>query len=339
VFEGLATDDPRDPKNRINEALCRIDLGEVLADLGDPTGAGEQLRRAVAALEGLAKEHPGFDLRLVSWGDGNGVPTSGIDLVIVGTDKNNQLHIRVFDSNGNRVTDTDETRLPPAQAQAISALKQQLPGLLPAHVLTDAERAQVLEATTSIVGQTQHPKRRGFQVFLGEALESDAKVRAKRGRHDEAIEGFRRAIDLQREVLGRWPQSKRCRRSLNLHYINLAGSLRALGRAEEAAEASRERAKLWPRDAAELYGVAGELALCLPIIDREPALRPGVRELRNLLATEAAVTLRLAIAAGWSSADSMAHDPNLAPLRDRDDFRRLLAELYDRIFPTDPFAR
>jgi hypothetical protein len=91
----------------------------------------------------------------MSWGDGNGVPTSGIDLVIVGTDNNNRLHIQVFDSNGNRVTDTDETRLPPAQAQAISTLKRQLPGLLPPHVLTDAERAQVLEAATSIVGQTR----------------------------------------------------------------------------------------------------------------------------------------------------------------------------------------
>jgi hypothetical protein len=31
-------------------------------------------------------------------------------------------------------------------------------------------------------------------------------------------------------------------------------------------------------------------------------------------------------------------DPGLAPLRDRDDFRRLLAELFDRGFPADPFA-
>jgi serine/threonine protein kinase len=96
----------------------------------------------------------GFDLRLMSWGDGTGVPTSGNNLVIVGTDDNNLLHIRIFDPVGRRVTDTDETTLPPAQAQAILTLKQQLPDLLPPHVMTDAEKAQVLREATSIVGQT-----------------------------------------------------------------------------------------------------------------------------------------------------------------------------------------
>ena len=95
----------------------------------------------------------GYDLRLMSWGDGTGVPTSGTDLVIVGTDNNDLLHIRIFDHGGNRVTDTDETNLPPEQAPAISTLKMQFPGLLPPYVLTDTENEQVLEDATSIVGQ------------------------------------------------------------------------------------------------------------------------------------------------------------------------------------------
>jgi hypothetical protein len=32
-------------------------------------------------------------------------------------------------------------------------------------------------------------------------------------------------------------------------------------------------------------------------------------------------------------------DPDLAPLRERQDFTRLLADLFDRGFPADPFAR
>ena len=90
----------------------------------------------------------------MSWGDGAGVPTSGDKLVIIGTDNDNLMHIRVFDRSGHRVTDTDETMLPPAQAQAILTLKQRLPGLLPPHVMTEAEKAQVLSEVTSIVGQT-----------------------------------------------------------------------------------------------------------------------------------------------------------------------------------------
>src|SRR5262249_49570922 len=97
------------------------------------------------------KIQKGFDLRLMSWGDGTGVPTSGNDLVIVGTDANNLLHIRIFDHGGNRVTDTEETKLPPAQAPAILSLKQRLQDLLPPHVLTGADKRQVLGEATSIV--------------------------------------------------------------------------------------------------------------------------------------------------------------------------------------------
>src|SRR4051812_24959877 len=95
----------------------------------------------------------GLDLRLMSWGNGSGVPTSGKSLVVVGTDNAGSLHIRIFDAAGNRITDTDETQRP-AQAAAFAALKRQLPGLLPPHVLTDAEKVQVIAVATSIADQT-----------------------------------------------------------------------------------------------------------------------------------------------------------------------------------------
>jgi hypothetical protein len=88
------------------------------------------------------------------WGDGSGVPTSGKNLVIVGTDNNSLLHIRIFDANGNRVTDTDETKLSSTQVAAISTLKQRLPGLQ-SHVLSGDEKTQVITEVTSIVGQAR----------------------------------------------------------------------------------------------------------------------------------------------------------------------------------------
>jgi hypothetical protein len=95
----------------------------------------------------------GFDLRLVSWSDGSGVPTSGKKLVIVGIDNYDLLHIRMFDAGGKSVVDTDETRLP-TQAVAIATLKLQLTGLKPPQVLTRATKARVLKKVTSIVVQT-----------------------------------------------------------------------------------------------------------------------------------------------------------------------------------------
>jgi hypothetical protein len=113
---------------------------------------------SVWGLYPVMHKQPESDLRLMSWGDGSGVPASGSNLVVVGTDDDNRLHIRIFDAAGKRVTDTVETEHP-SQAGAIAALKEQLRHLLPLppHVLTDAEKKWVIRDATSIVGQTQQP--------------------------------------------------------------------------------------------------------------------------------------------------------------------------------------
>ena len=105
-----------------------------------------------------------------------GVPTSGRDHMIVGTNMNGLLHIRRFDAGGIRsdtfeVTDNggslhlrsvdasgkvlSDVLESETQAGEISTLKQQLPGLLPPHVLSSDERSQVLVEVTSIIGRIQ----------------------------------------------------------------------------------------------------------------------------------------------------------------------------------------
>ena len=114
----------------------------------------------------------------MSWGNGSGVPTSGSDHIIIGTDMNGMLHIRSFDAGGIRsdtfevkdtsgalhlrsvdasgqvVSDVLESK---TQAGEISTLKQQLSGLLPPHVLSSDERSQVLVEVISVVGRIQSP--------------------------------------------------------------------------------------------------------------------------------------------------------------------------------------
>jgi len=57
------------------------------------------------------------------------------------------------------------------------------------------------------------------------------------------------------------------------------------------------------------------------------------------LAAEAVQVLKQAVTAGWSDAKHMNRNPALYPLHDRADFRRLMAEMFDRGFPANPFAR
>jgi NADH-quinone oxidoreductase subunit M len=90
----------------------------------------------------------GSDIRVVAWGDGSGVPTSGKSVVILGLDDNGDLHVRSFDAGGNLVADT----VPSSSAKDVSSLKQRVSGLLPAHVLTATEKNQVIDQLTPIVG-------------------------------------------------------------------------------------------------------------------------------------------------------------------------------------------
>lgn len=127
-----------------------------------------------------------FDLRLLSWEDGSGVPTSGKKLVIVGIDDHDLLHIRIFDAGGKSVMDTDETKLSDAQVVAIFTLKHQLQGLSAPHVLTGGEKARVIRKVISIVAQaaqaSQDPQRPLRQAQPRELPVRSRTNRSARGR-------------------------------------------------------------------------------------------------------------------------------------------------------------
>lgn len=94
-------------------------------------------------------------LSVVSWGNGSGVPTSGTNLVVVGTDTGGLLHARVFDAAGQLTLDGVETTgLPAPRAAAVAALKQRLPGLLPPHTLSNAEKVEVMAALETVFDRT-----------------------------------------------------------------------------------------------------------------------------------------------------------------------------------------
>ena len=127
----------------------------------------------------------GFDLRLVSWGDRSGVPTSGKKLVVIGIDHKGLLHLRIFDAGGKRVMDTDETRLSSEQAVAIVILKQQLSGLSPPQELTGASKARVMRKVTLIALQTSQDLQR--QLHQSQPRQLPKRSRVIRSRPGEAM--------------------------------------------------------------------------------------------------------------------------------------------------------
>jgi hypothetical protein len=117
---------------------------------------------------------------------------------------------------------------------------------------------------------------------------------------------------------------------LRQHLANLSPVCLALRRPDEAAAAARESTAIGGKQPVGLYNGACLLSRCA-------AVASGTTESAGY-ADEAFAALRAAVAAGWRDGLIMARDPDLTPLRDRDDFRRLVVELLDRAMPAYPFA-
>lgn len=103
------------------------------------------------------------------------------------------------------------------------------------------------------------------------------------------------------------------------------------------ASGCRQTSEMWerlePRDADSLYKAARFRAVTAGIL-------PAAGETPD--AKLAMGWLTKAVAAGYNTPRCLAQmmrDRDLDALRDRPDFRRLLADLFDRGFPADPFAK
>jgi serine/threonine-protein kinase len=175
----------------------------------------------------------------------------------------------------------------------------------------------------------EHPSIPYDQSRLGATLNNLATLEMGQGRWREAQQRLERAIEHQRKALAAMPHHPEYRRFLKNHLGNLWTVHQTLKQPTEAVRAAREWVTLVRGNSADLYKAACALSLTVPLTRGEQ---------RQAIAAEAVQTLRAAVTAGWSKAQHTSRDPDVAPLRDRDDFRRLLAELFDRGFPADPFA-
>jgi hypothetical protein len=141
------------------------------------------------------------------------------------------------------------------------------------------------------------------------------------GKPAEALPLARRAVETLEPIVRDQPTKI-------FHASALGVTLRILGRAEAAAGHAVEALKAWERASV----VDGSLA------DRYPearysqacdfALMIGAAppERREALAKQAVETLHQAFTAGYSNWELVKTDDDLAPLRDRADFKALLAE-------------
>ena len=121
------------------------------------------------------------------------------------------------------------------------------------------------------------------------------------------------------------------KRELIQDHHNLGGLLGYQGRTAEAVRNYRESLKLeasFPRKTADdWFHSAGLRALCArPAVDGPAPPSAAERAECRRHADEAIAALRRAIAAGFNNADAIRFDDALSTVRDRDDFRAILAQ-------------
>jgi hypothetical protein len=110
----------------------------------------------------------------------------------------------------------------------------------------------------------------------------------------------------------------------------LARSYSAVGRHAEALKLCSHCAKIWEQlnrtDAVSLYNAACWRAVTAAMLRAADPSLTGAEQ-SDAEAERAMAWLKKAIAAGWKDAAHMEKDLDLDALRDREDFKKLLAEL------------
>ncbi len=161
---------------------------------------------------------------------------------------------------------------------------------------------------------------------------------SRQGKADKAAADYARAIELKKKIVdsrrlafAKAPQVSENRETLSDAYESLAKVQRQVRLPVDAAATAQERWKLWPGDLRHLYNVACELALCVPLVGKEPTKLTADEEAqRRQYADLAMDALRRAVLAEWGNAGHTKQDADLQALRGRDDFKALVSALENR---------
>jgi serine/threonine protein kinase/tetratricopeptide (TPR) repeat protein len=172
----------------------------------------------------------------------------------------------------------------------------------------------------------EHPDVQDYAYDVGRCYVESGLTAHAAGRNDDALARYDRAIAALEGVLR---GGLRAARSMVVNArIDRAGAQAAGGdhaRAAAAAEAVAARGDL---TSGHHYDLACSFAQCAAAADRDQKLPPAERaRLKARYAEQAMDFLRRAVAEGWQNPQMLKTDGDIDPLRGRQDYRKLLAEL------------
>jgi len=327
IFDGIERGNPSASGYQADLANTHNNIGYLLNEAGRPAEALESHRRALEIRQRLVQENPS-DIRrqrdLAGSHDNLGISLDNIGRRAEALESHQRaLEIRqrlVQEDPTNRFFLSDLAKAQNNVGETLTGLGRRGEAL--------QLHCQALEIGERLA--RDHPSIYAYQGSVGLTLSYIAKAEIAQGRWREARSRLEQADKHLRAALDAMPRHPFYQQVFKLHLLDLARVHQALKQPAEAIRVARELARLARGDPTDLYNVACALTQCVSLAGRDQ---------QQALAAEAVQTLKEAIAAGWNDAGKASRDADLAPLRARDDFRRLVFELFDRGFPADPFAR
>ena len=164
-----------------------------------------------------------------------------------------------------------------------------------------------------------------YRSNLGGVFHNIARMHQSAERYAEAIDAYESAARHQEAAWNADPDDINYRILLNLHLGQLGRCQRELRQPQAAAGVALRRKKLWPDNATEIYNVACELALCVPLIGKENnELTADDTQQRKRIADQAIEVLREAVAAGFDDLDHLKRDPDVDSIRSSPGYESLL---------------
>jgi serine/threonine-protein kinase len=325
IRKALAAEYPAVPRYRQELASTHTNLGGLLYNVGRLKEAEAAIREALALYKALAADFPGvpqyrYELAGTLTNLGNLLKDTGRAKEAETATRNALDHFKALAADFPGV---------PQYRYELAGTHNNLGGLLQNTGRPQEAEAAYTDALDLLKAlAADFPAVPDYQAELANTLEGLAELARRRKDHPAARRLLEEARPHTQAALEANPRHPFYRVVFCEIRKDLAVTLLELGEHAGAAVAAADLARVAHEPAADAFKAAGLLSRCVPLAERDSKLPEGQRkELAQSYADQALAALRQAVAKGYKDADHLKKDPDLDPLRGRDDFLKLLAEL------------
>jgi serine/threonine-protein kinase len=328
MYEALARDHPGEPRYPSKLAMALNDLGNRQYMLGLDSNALQTLQRSVEIHRRVAMENPQvpeYQKEL-----GAGLINCGYFLERAGRAAESMpLYNEARDLYERLIRDHPDVA---DYRYLLSRLFRNIASLHEKSGRIDEALRAARNSRDLLEGVVRdHPEDLNFQYNLAWAMGWIGDFyRQRTDRHAESIPYYRRQIELLERLARENPEVRTYPLALANSYCYLGQALRRVGQEPEALDVSRKALALFERIDAEGLAKPYDLA-CIRSLSsdlvKSTGKGPAAAERSRHLANQAMDALRQAVNGGYRDLAWIEIDADLGPLRSRDDYKALIAEI------------